>query len=185
MAKKEVKKVKLNDKFNKKNKNAEKYISDESRELKNFIFILLGIIVLVLIVYGVSRIFVKDKETTTDNEVIPGEVNYEIVSIGTMLNRIDKEYYVMIYDVEDPNAVLYSAIINKYASNEKAKPIYFCDLGNKLNSSYYVGKDGKSNPDAQEIKDLALKDVTLIKVKNGKITKYIEEIDTIKKELGK
>ena len=48
------KKVKLNDKVNTKNKkgiNIDKYETDEAKEVKRFVFILLGIIIVVLACY--------------------------------------------------------------------------------------------------------------------------------------
>lgn len=176
-------KKKLNDKANKKVKE-EKYISDEAKEIRTFVFILIGIIVVVLIVYGVSKLLIKEEDDSKTDEITTGEIDYDIVSIGTMLNRNISEYYVIIYDIDDTQAVLYSSLINSYSSSEGAKKIYFCDLGNKLNANYYVGEDGTSNPSAKTISELKLGNLTLIKVKNGKIVKYIEELDTIKTELG-
>ena len=173
------KKKKLNDKYLK----LEKYESDSTTEAKRFIFILLGIIVLVLIIYGISKIFVKDDNSST-RVTTTGEINYDIITVGTMFNKVDSEYYVMIYDEENPSAVLYSTIINEYLAKTDSLNVYFCNLGNKLNSNYYVGSDGKSNPKATTIDNLALGDLTLVRIKNGKIVKYIEELDSIKKEFG-
>lgn len=182
--KEEPKKVKLNDKVNKKKNKSGKYISDEAREIRNFAIILISIIVIVLIVYGVTKVLKGDDSTDSGREITAGEIDYDIVSIGTMLNRSEKDYYVMIYDSTASEAVRYSAIITKYMYSEDAKTIYFCDLNNKLNSDYYIGSDGTSNPKATDLSDLALKDLTLIRVKNGKIVKYIEDLDKIKSELN-
>lgn len=180
----EKKKAKLNDKkLNKKIKN-NVYVSEEQKEIRNFILILLGVIIVVLIVYGVSKIFIKDdKDNANQDEVTSGTIDYDVVSIGTMLNRNEDEYYVMIYDIEDTQAVYYSAIINIYSNKENSKRLYYCDLGNKLNEGYR-SEDGNSNPNAKKIDELALSDLTLIKVKKGKIVKYLDNIDTIKSELG-
>ena len=172
-----TKKVKLNDKVNKK---LDKYVSEEGKELKRFIIILFAIIILVLIVYGITRFVKKDEQAK--EEVTAGVIDYDKVSIGTMLNRNISEYYVIIYDGKNENAILYSSIINKYIAKTDSKKIYYCDLGNKLNSDYKA-KD-KVNKEAKNISELSLGDLTLIKVKNGKIDKYIEDIDTIKSELG-
>ncbi len=183
------KKAKLNDKHDKKVKKnnklkTERYISDEAREVRRFVIILFSIIILVLVVYGVTRLLKKDTNNQTDNTVTAGSIDYDKVSVGTMFNRDIKEYYVMLYDGEDSNAMLYSAIINKYMSSEKALKIYYCDLGNKLNSDYKITDSETSNPSASNINDVKFGDLTLVKIKNGKITKYIENIDTIKSELG-
>lgn len=177
----ESKKVKLNDKANKKIRKVSS-LSDEAIEIRNFIIILLGIIIVVLAVYGISKLFVKENTDTTDDDVA-GVINYDVVTVGTMLNKPDKDYYVIAYDSESPKAVLYASIVNLYLAKEKSLNVYYLDLGNKLNSNY-ISKDGKTNPKAKKIEDLLLGDLTLIKVKNSKITKYIEELDTIKSEFG-
>ena len=46
-----------------------------------------------------------------------------------------------------------------------------------------VNNDNKSNPNAKSIDDIDLGDITLIKVKNGEIVSYIEDIEQIKTEL--
>ena len=60
--------------------------------------------------------------------------------------------------------------------------MYYIDLSNKLNESYY--SEEESNPKATNIKELKLGDFTLIKVKDGKIVKYLEDEKEVKKELG-
>lgn len=174
--------VKLNDKVDKKRK-PEKYISEEAREVRNFAFILIGIIVIVLAVYGVSKVLVKDKTVIDTEGEVEGTINYDVVNVGTMFNRNYSEYYVMLYDKDDSKAIVYSAIINKYMSKEKAEKIYFCNIGNELNKKY-VAEDGKGNKKAKTIDDLSVGKLTLVKIKNGKIVKYLEDVDTIKKELG-
>ena len=179
-------KVKLNDKIDNKGKKIknEKYISDESKEVRNFVIILLGIIIIVLIVYGVSKIFVEDEDTSIQRVTQTGKIDYDIVSVGTMLNRNYSEYYVAIYDEDSPQAVLYSTIIANYLNEEDATKVFFCNLGNYLNKDYYVGSEGKSNPDAKSVSEFAFGDLTLIKVEDGKITLYLEDLDTIKEEFN-
>lgn len=160
------------------------YLSDEQREVMNFIIIIVGIVALIGVIYGVSKIFIKNAEPESNEEVVAGAIDYDVVSIGTMFNRPIDEYYVAIYNKEDAQAIYYSAIINKYMNKEKSLKVYFCDLNNSLNKKYYVGTNGETNPNAKKITDLALGDLTFIKIKDGKIKKYLETVDEIKKELG-
>ena len=99
-----------------------------------------------------------------------------------MLNRPYNEYYVMVYDADDAEAIYYSSLITNYEKKENAKKIYFCNLGNKLNSDFSA-KGGESNPEAKSLDELKFGKVTLIKVKDGKINKYIENVDDIKATL--
>ena len=107
-----------------------------------------------------------------------------MVSVWTILNRKYDEYYVAIYDEEDPRAVYYSTIITLYTNTDDAIKVYYCNLGNYLNQKYKVSDDGQTNPDATSISELALGDLTLIKVENGEIAEYLEGLDAIREEFG-
>lgn len=180
------KKVKLNDNVNNKNKkgiNIDKYETDESKEVKRFILILFGIIIIVLACYGITKIVKENKKDDTEEKVTAGVIDYDKVTVGTILNRNINEYYVIVYNQKDENAIYYSAIVTKYMKTDKAKKVFFCDLDNEINAKFY-SKDKDSNPKATKASDFSFKELTLIKVKNGKVDKYIEDLDTIKKELG-
>ena len=101
-----------------------------------------------------------------------------------MLNRPYDEYYVLFYNSNDNNAVLYSMLLTKYmekSSESDYIKIYYCDLQNKINSDYYnVNKDNKSNPKAKTIDELDLGDLTLIKIKKGNINSDFEGYKDIK-----
>ena len=151
-----------------------KYRSEEQQEVIRFIIILVSIFAVVGIVYGVTKIFIKDEVKNTDDD---------IVSVGTMFNRSEEEYYVALYKKSEKDAILYSSIINKYANEEKSLKVYFCDLENKFNEEYYVGNEN-SNPKAKTIADVKFGDFTLVKISKGKIVKYVENIEDMKKELN-
>lgn len=161
-----------------------KYRSEEQKDLIRFLIILIGVVAIVSVVYGVSRFFIKEDSNIFKDEVTAGKVNYELVSVGTMFNRNYEEYYVVAYEKEDTQAILYSALMNKYTNMPNSLKVFFCDLDNKFNKDYYIGETGESNPGAKSIDDLALGEYTLLKIKNGKIVKYIETIEETKKELG-
>lgn len=180
------KKVKLNDKVNNKKKkgiNIDKYETDESKEVKRFVLILFGIIIVVLACYGITKIVKENKKDDVEEKITSGVIDYDKVTVGTILNRNINEYYVIVYNQKDENAIYYSAIITKYMKNTNAKKVFFCDLDNEINEKFY-SKDKNSNPQAKNASEFSFKDLTLIKVKNGKVDKYIEDLDTIKKELG-
>ena len=155
--------------------------SDNENEIKTFIIIVLVISVLVGGIYALTEVLKKDENTK--EETVAGKINYDRISIGMLLNRPYGEYYVMIYDVNDSESILYSTLMSKYMNNKSDSEyikIYYCDLGNKINSKYYnVNNDNKSNPNAKDISELDLGNLTLIKVKNGKIVSYIEDYDKI------
>lgn len=180
-------KIKLNDKIEKKNNKhlkQDKYVSDDAKEIRRFVIILFSVIVLVLIVYGISRVLIDEPDDTYIRNTTAGVIDYDMVSIGTMLNRNYDEYYVAIYDEEDPKAIYYSTIISLYADNDDAIKVYYCNLGNYLNQAYKASEGEQTNPDATSISELALGELTLIKVEDGEIAEYLEGLDAIREEFG-
>lgn len=157
--------------------------TEEGNEIKTFIIIITIIVVLIGAVYGVTELL-KKKDNEPESKITEGKIDYDKISVGTMLNRPYDEYYVMVYDSSKTEAVLYSTILSQYSQKEKGLKIYYCDLDNKLNAPYYnVNNDGKSNSKAKTISELNFGELTLIKVKNGKINNYIEDFDKIKETL--
>lgn len=156
------------------------YKTEEQEEITRFIIILLVVVAVVLGVYFFTKNIVKKTKLDTTDSSVEGSINYDVVTVGTMLNKQDKEYYVIAYDKEDDSAVLYDTIINLYKDKESIYPIYVCDLNNDLNKEYVAQE---SNPAATKIEDFRFNGITLLKIKKGKVIKYIEGLDSIKTEL--
>lgn len=161
----------------------QKYVSEEENEIKRFVIILLSIVIIIVLVYVVSNVFVKKDSKSSDYESKTGEVDYNVVSIGTMLNRSEDEYYVMVYSQDGSSSTIYATYGGMYTSKTDSKKLYYLDLNNELNKPY-AATDGNSNPKATSIDEFKFGELTLLKIKNGKVVKYLEEVDTIKKELG-
>ncbi len=157
--------------------------SEDDNIVRNFVFIIVFIAVIVGVAYGATALFKKDKDDTVD--LVKGSINYDKVVVGTLLNRPYDEYYVLAYDSEASEAVKYSAMITTYkGADEDNLKIYFLDLNNELNKKYYnVGEDNKSNKNAKKIEDLDFGDLTLLHIKKGEITEYIEDYQTIQEKL--
>lgn len=159
--------------------------TEDDNTIKSLIIIVIVIAILIGIIYGVTELLKKDEDPI--DSVVAGSINYDKTTVGTILNRPYTEYYVLVYDADDSNAVLYSTILTKYMQNSKDKDykkIYFCDLGNKLNESYYnVNEDNVSNKKPNNTDEFDFGDLTLLKIKNGKVLQYIEDLDDIKEIL--
>ncbi len=169
---------------NKRNKRIkrETYHSEEQTEIMHFVWILVIIILLVIGIYFFTRVFVtKDlfnsKEDT--KTITPGTINYSNAIIGTMLNKSEEEYYVLLVDNSLPNAVYYTGLANNYSRNENALKIYYVDLSNELNKKYIGANNITDNLD-----NFKVNTNTLIKVKKGKITNYYtneKDLETVLK----
>lgn len=155
-----------------------KTTNEETDQVKTFVYILIGVAVVTGLLYFLStNYFVKDG-VKNDDDVAEEAYAYNNVNVGTVFNRSESEYYVFAFDPENLQSSYYSALLNSYKS-DKVK-MYFMDLSIEINKEYV--KD-ISNSKATKPSELALKSPTLIKIKSGKIDKYLENIEEIEKEL--
>ena len=154
-------------------------LTDEQREVIRFVLIIVIIIIFVLGVYGISKLLIKDKEEVMTNKVTPGAINYDLVSVGTMFNRPYKEYYVLLYDSTLAEATYYNTLYSQYKNANKVK-IYYVDLSLK-NNKEYVQKE--ANKKLTGVNDASFKGTTLVKIKNGKVTTYLDSKEKIRAEL--
>ncbi len=156
--------------------------TEEGETLHRFIIIFIIIIVAVIAIYLISALVSKKEDNNnTNNTVAEAEIDYSVVSVGTILNRnqYDK-YYVMVYDANSINAFYYSTLISQYNRKEEHEKIYFCDLSNPLNKEY---ASETSNPNAQKVEDFAFGEITLLEIQKGRVTRYVENVETIEEIL--
>ena len=168
-------------------KNKISYRTEEQKEITKLIIIILVVTCLVAGAYLVTRAFVtKDlftKDQAEEKVVIPGEINYDVTIVGSILNRPYTEYYVVVYDTTNRD---YSVDIRSYVASYTAKAkhlhVYTVELDNPLNKDFYDPKNVKL--DTKNVEELRFGDITLLKIKKGEITKAITDLEKIKKELG-
>lgn len=162
-------------KNNKKIKTANYSSGDEFGKLIKLIII---VTVIFVVFYGITFLVnkEKEKEEETSNSA---KIQYDNILIGNILDQPNDEYYVMIYDENDYNTVVYETYLNLYKQKEDSIRYYTADLTNYLNSSFV---SDKSNFDIEDIKDLKIKTSTLLKIKKGKIEKHYTG-DSLKEHL--
>ena len=150
------------------------YKTEETEEMKKFFLVLIIVIIVIILAFVFSSFFLKDE--AKDYEYQTGQISTTTAIVGTILNNPESEYYVLAY------ANSYVTYGNYHTSNQKnAINIYYLNLNSPFNKDYYVTEN--SNPKATKISDLKMKDGTLLHIKNGKITEYIEGIDKIASKL--
>lgn len=158
----------------------ENYKSEDEQEISRFIKILLIVVVFILGIYFFTSVVVK-KEYDINKDIIEGQVSSNNIIVGSILNRPYDEYYVLVYNSTSNNVSLYETLIGLYEANKSSLRIYEVDLDNQLNQKY---ASAKSNPNAAKIDEFKFGEITLLKIKDKKVDKYIEDIEKIKTELG-
>ena len=102
------------------------------------------------------------------------EIDYDIATVGTMFNRVEEEYYVLMYSSENDSKL--DSVLNKYRSSDDYIKTYFIDLDKKVNSTVLGDKLVKEPKNSKEVK---VTGATLYKIKNGTVVKYYSGIEEI------
>ena len=153
---------------------------EDEKTIKKFIITLIVVILLVVGVYLFTK-YVLNKDKTNNAEETTKEITVDTSKaiVGTMLNKSEASYYVILYDYSSSKAQEYSNLIQKYSATEKALKVYKVDLGSGMNSKY-VDKE-HTNTTTSNLDELRFGDITVLKIEKGAISKSYESVDAITK----
>lgn len=138
----------------------------EKNQIINLVKIIAIILITVTIITATATIIQKnykldnEEETSITNEILAGQT----------FNRSEEEYYVAFYDFNSDES------LESTISNIENTKIYKVDLSNAMNKQI-IGET--SNKKAESSDELKIKETTLIQIKNGKISNYIEGYENI------
>ena len=107
------------------------------------------------------------------------EFDYEFINANTVFNRSEKEYLVL-FDNYDSDYTS-DAYINDLVKNSKVR-VYKVDMSKEYNAKY---KGKEANKKASKTSKLSINDITLIKIKSGRVSEYIVGSDKIEEYLTK
>ena len=157
-------------------KRKEKFYTEEQKEIFSFLKILGVLIVIVVIFYFLTaKVFNNKSLYTRTNK--DGAVQYNYIYLGTTLNLSDSEYYVLALDVNDASLTKVLNAASTYKSSDKKSiPLYYSDLNLELNKNFV---SNESSYDEKDISKLKVNKLALIKVKGGKIVKFVTDINEV------
>ena len=156
--------------------------NEDDKIIKKFIILVIIVLLVAVGIYFLTKYAIKkDTTTSTDSTKTSTDVSIDYTKciVGNMLNKNESEYYVILYDSNDSNKSTYTDMVTNYAKEDKHLAVYTVDLSNKLNTKYYTVD--ATNPISDNVNDLKFGDITVIKVKDSKITNAYESVKDIKK----
>lgn len=162
-------------------------LHDDESEVKRFMITILIVVMIVLVMFVFTKYVINDGDIKISVfESLDGNINYNVASVGTMLGKADSEYYVYAYSSESRDSYSYQILAAAYAASyeEGTLPIYHIDTNKYLNKSFLATEDKPENVDAKTIEDISFGEISLLKIENGKIVKYLNTIEDIKTELN-
>ena len=150
-----------------------KFENEDVAQIRNLIIIFIIVVLVCVGLYFLTDTMIKreNSNNTTTQEV---EIDYDIATVGTMFNRVEEEYYVLMYSSENDSKL--DSVLNKYRSSDDYIKTYFIDLDKKINSTVVGDKLVKEPKNSKEVK---VSGATLYKIKNGSVVKCYNGIDEI------
>lgn len=173
--------MKLKVKPMKRERNKNKVESSEQDKIKSSLFTLIGVLVFIGIVYGLVLLMEKGglfEEGYTKPTKDAVEISSEYIFAGSTFTRDMNEYYVLF---DDFSGLKNDSYINYLLGKSDIK-VYKVDMSKPENKGY---SSDSSNPKARKASDLKINDITLIRIKNGKIVNYVESSTKIEEYLSK
>ena len=152
---------------------------DDDKTIRNFIIIFVIVILMVFGIYMLTKYVIVKDNNTNNEETKEVQINNEVAIVGTMLNKSDEHYYVMLYREDDNESGKYLTAKSNYSAAKDSLPVVSVDLSNALNSKYYDKDNVKL--DSDNVNDLRFGDFTVLEVKNGKIVKSYTDLEKVKK----
>ena len=141
-----------------------------------YVAIFLG--VMALAVWGMYKIgvFQRGYEAPEKEET---KVDYVNIPIGTVFTRSEKEYYVLFDNYR--SSVTSDSYVNELLKDSKIR-VYKVDMSKKENAKF-AGET--ANKKAKNAGELSINDITLIKIKNGRISAYYVGSEEIESHISK
>ena len=153
-------------------------INEDMTNIRNMFILLVIVVIVVVGLYYLTEHLVKNENKVND-EKTEAVIDYDIASIGTMFNRIEEEYYVLIYSKENNGNDLDDVLLNYRSSNNYIKT-YYIDLDKKINNSAIGEETVKKPTNSTEIK---VNGATMYRIRNGIVVNCYSGVDEIKKVL--
>lgn len=161
--------VNKNDKLKQK-----KVVNDDIALVRNIAILLVIVVVISLGIYFLTDKMIK-KDLNNNDTKTETKIDYDIATIGTMFNRIEEEYYVILYSKENDGSDL-DNVLATYRSSDNYLKTYYIDLDKKINNYVLGDKLVQSPKNSNEVK---VKEATLYKINNGKVIKCYSGVDNI------
>lgn len=165
----------------KRERNKNKEVVKEDATFKSFMTTSVGVLAFVGVTYlgllGMEKLGVFDPGYIAPNK---GEVEIDktFINIGTVFNRDTETYYVLFDNYK--NNYSKDVYINYLLDSQKDIKVYKVDMNLESNKKYL---SEEVNEKAQNVNDLKINGITLMKVSKGKNVKYIIGSENIEEYL--
>lgn len=165
----------------KKTKQIEKYTHNHSTaatdgsEVTRLIRVVI-IITVIFLAFYILTLFLTKKDNSSKNEEKTTTIQYDEIILGTLLSQKQSEYYVLVYESEDPYLKVLENYVSLYGKQDEKIKVYTANLNNVFNESY-IGE--KLSATGTNVADFKFKNTTLVKIKDKKVVETYDTLDKI------
>ena len=159
-----------------KNAKERKIVTTDEMNVVSFVKIIVWLLIILLGFTLVTMYVTRDKK-----EKVSNEIQYTNIIVGSILNRGEEDYFVLVEKEDDTNITSYQTLIDKYNEKEEHSRFYIVLLSDPFNQSY-VASEAKL--DVKSINDIRFSETTLLHIQKGQIVSS-RVGDSIKEYLNK
>jgi len=156
--------------------------SSGDMEYNKIIKITVGVLIVLVITYFATAILSGEiKFGSKEKEEVKEEtsIQYEEITVGQMLNRVDSEYYVLLFDFTDTYASYYLSMMDSYTNKDDSVPFHIIDLEKHVNKDYVLQDGEELIEKPVRLVDFKATNPTVVRIKNRKIVERITGKDKV------
>ena len=154
--------------------------SNTEFEYMKAIKIAIGVVLILGITWFATAALTGEIEFNKKEEIEEETViQYEEIMAGQIFNRVEDEYYVLLFNFTDTFSEHYLSLIDSYKTKDKSLPFYIIDLEKKVNEDYVL-KEGEGLTDKpNSLSKFKAVSPTIVKIKKHKVVERISERDKV------
>ena len=145
-----------------KNAKERRISTEEEMSVGSFFKIIIWLLIIIVIFTLITMFATREKKPKENNDI-----QYTNIIVGSILNRGEDDYYVLVEKEDDTNISTYQTKIDKYNNKEEHSRFYIVLLSDPFNAGYVADE---ANLSVEKITDIRFSETTLLHIKNGKIS---------------
>ena len=136
-------------------------VVEDEMSISKFLKIIIAVLIIFVLFTFITKIITnKGKNDETTN------IQYDKILVGSILNRPESDYYVLVISKDDENTLVYTNLISTYKAKSEHRRFYTADLADEFNKIYVADTN---NLNVTAIDDIRFAETTLLHISDGKI----------------
>lgn len=136
-------------------------VVEDEMSISKFLKIIIAVLIIFVLFTFITKIITnKGKNDETTN------IQYDKILVGSILNRPESDYYVLVMSKDDENTLVYTNLISTYKAKSEHRRFYTADLADEFNKIYVADTN---NLNVTAIDDIRFAETTLLHISDGKI----------------